>query len=128
METEALREELKETDVSLGFLFLIILGILLFFLASVRGRDALCARLAGETPEEDLLSPRLSRAGGAVVLGASGFFLMLAARTLRGASRATRPSALRNLWASALVLAAALIRQWDRDAAPGELAEDAEPI
>lgn len=128
MDKETLRESLREMDVAIGFLFLIILGILLNYIASVRGRDALCCQLCGGTPEEDALSDKLRCAGSAAILGALGFYLVLAAKTYRAASCAAKPSAMRNLWAAALVMAASLLRLWDREAAPIEQAEDVEPL
>lgn len=129
MDKETLQESLREADVAIGFLFLIILGILLNYIASIRGRDALCCQICGGTPEEDKLSDKLRCAGSAAIIGALGFYLVLAAKTYRTASCATKPSATRNLWASALVMAASLIRLWDREAAPLEqAAEEDEPI
>lgn len=111
---------LRDVDTSLAFLLLILLGTMLFYLAAVRDRDALVTG----TASDDAASRRLRWAGGALVTGAVGWFFHLSVKSCRSAQGAGRPTAARNLWASALALGAALLRLWDREAAPQEAAAD----
>ena len=114
----ALCEELELVDTDLGFLFLIILSVLISFLATVRERDGLYLRLRGEEQAaqraENVASLRL--AASALVVGSLGFFFMQAldaCRTVDPADGAACRSARLNLIASFLVLLASLIRLLD---------------
>lgn len=122
-ETGELRRQLCDTDRALFFLVLTLAGTFLFYLATLAGRAALCRALQGEEPGEDP-GVRLRWAGGALITGAVGYFFTVAVDTRRRATGSACPSATRNLWAGALVLAATLLRLWDREAAPLEQAQD----
>lgn len=112
---EALRGELELVDTDLGFLFLIVLSVLLSFRATVRERDGLCLRLRGEeqaAQRAENVAP-LRLAASALVVGGLGFFFMQALDTCQNAGTAdetARRSAQLNLIASFLVLLASLIR------------------
>lgn len=112
---EALCEELKLVDSDLGFLFLIVLSVLLSFRATVRERDGLYLRLCGEeaaAQRAENVAP-LRLAASALVVGSLGFFFMQALDACRDADPADTTacqSARLNLIASFLVLLAALIR------------------
>jgi len=111
---EALCEELKLVDSDLGFLFLIVLSVLLSFRATVRERDGLYLRLCGEEAAQraENVAP-LRLAASALVVGSLGFFFMQALDACRDADPADPAacqSARLNLIASFLVLLAALIR------------------
>lgn len=77
---EVLRGELEATDTSMGFLFLIVLAVLLSFVATARQRDGVWLRLRGEDEEaqqaEDVTALRLAAA--ALVAGSLGFFFQQA--------------------------------------------------
>lgn len=112
---EALRGELELVDTDLGFLFLIVLSVLLSYRATVRERDGLCLRLRGEAQAaqraENVAPLRL--AASALVVGSLGFFFMQALDACRDADPADETayqSARLNLTASFLVLLASLIR------------------
>lgn len=115
MEQDALCGQLSTVDESIRFLIVIIAGVFLSFKAVNLQRDALCAAILGETPDTSGVYP-LRHTANALVVGALGFFLCLAAKTWREADRsdcvAVR-SAHANLWAALLVLAAAVIRYDD---------------
>lgn len=112
---EELREELELVDTDLGFLFLIVLSVLLSFRATVRERDGLCLRLRGEeeaAQRAENVAP-LRLAASALVTGSLGFFFQQALDACRDADpldETARRSAWLNLIASFLVLLAALIR------------------
>ena len=115
---EALCEQLELVDTDLGFLFLIVLSVLLSFLAVSRQRDGLCLRLHGEEAEaqrvENVAPLRL--AASALVVGSLGFFFMQAletCRTVDPTDETARRSARLNLIAGFLVLLASLIRLLD---------------
>lgn len=115
---EVLREELEMVDTDLGFLFLIVLSVLLSFRATVGQRDGLCLRLRGEeaaAQRAENVAP-LRLAASALVVGSLGFFFMQALDTCRNvdpADQAACQSARLNLIASFLVLLASLIRLLD---------------
>lgn len=121
---EALEEQLTTADQSVFFLILIILSILLSFWSVLIQREQLGRAIAG-TPEEAEEAPDvfpIRAAASALIVTALGFFFCLAIRTraaAQGEGPAARASADRNLWASLLVLAAALIRLFDLNAARG---------
>lgn len=112
---ETLRGELELVDTDLGFLFLIVLSVLLSYLATVRERDGLCLRLRGEeqaAQKAENVAP-LRLAASALVVGSLGFFFMQALDACRNADpvdETARRSARLNLIASFLVLLASLIR------------------
>lgn len=115
---EALCEELELVDTDLGFIFLIVLSVLLSFLATSRQRDGLCLRLRGEeqaAQQAENVAP-LRLAASALVVGSLGFFFMQAldaCRTADPADETARRSARLNLIAGFLVLLASLIRLLD---------------
>lgn len=115
-EREALCEQLDITDTSLDFLVVVILSVLLSFWATLRQRGAVCLELRGEEAaarEAGEVGP-IRAVAGALVIGALGYFFWLAWRLWEDAgSGVSRSSARANLWASALVLAAAIIRWRD---------------
>lgn len=115
---KALRDALELVDTDLGFLFLIVLSVLLSFRATVRQRDGLCLRLRGEEraaeQAEAVLPLRLG--ASALVVGSLGFYFMQALDTWQNTGSsdpAASRSARLNLIASFLVLLAGLIRLLD---------------
>lgn len=115
-EREELCEQLDTVDTTLNFLVVIILSVLLSFWATLRQRGAICLELQGETAaaEEAGEVYPIRAVAGALVIGALGYFFWLAWRLWEDAdSGLSRSSARANLWASALVLAAAIIRWRD---------------
>lgn len=129
---------LGQIDASLGFLILLVLGVLLSVLVLWEQRRTVCLALEGEEEQAaELAAPilRLRRAASALVVGSLGFFFLLSQESARRAAAGTDPaacrSAVRNLWASLLVFAAALIRLYDLSATEREgqtgAAEDALP-
>lgn len=115
MEEEKLCEQLSEVDQSIWFIVIIIVGVLLSLEATGVQRNALWAQLCGETPDTAAVYP-LRHTANSLIVGALGFFLCLAVKTWRETAPddcvASR-SAHSNLWASLLVLAAAIIRYDD---------------
>jgi len=110
---ELLKEQLRMVDTSLVFLLIVIASVLLSYAATVRQRDAVRLSLLGEDQAAaragDVYETRAL--AGALILGALGYFLYLAVSLLPQAETpAARRSALANLWASILVLAAAIVR------------------
>lgn len=113
---EILEEQLDTLDDTVFFLVVIIASVLLSLWATLRQRQAVGLTLRGE---EDAAQ----RAGAvipirftasALVLGALGYFLCLAVRVWEDARCGADPaSAKANLWASILVLAAAIVRWRD---------------
>lgn len=110
--------ELETIDVDLGFLFFIVLAVLLSYWATVRQRDALCLTILGETEKAacvgDVSSIRLG--ASALIVGSLGFLFMQALDTCRSADPSdpvAARSACSNVVASFLVLLAALIRLLD---------------
>ena len=107
---------LQTVNTSIMFLVLLVLGILLSLKGVLLQRDSLCVLREGgdaEAPE----SPELFQcAAGAISIGALGYFFTLA---LQGWNDACREGSARaetvsrtNLWASLLVLCAAILRLW----------------
>lgn len=115
-EREELLEQLDMLDTTLDFLSVIVVSVLLSLWATLRQRAAARLALAGE---EDAARQAgevypIRAVAGALVLGALGYFFWLAWRLWEDARRgASRSTARANLWASALVLAAAIIRWRD---------------
>ena len=99
--------DLELVNCSVTFLLLIILAVLL--------------SLAGEATDRCPDPYPLQRAAGAISVGALGFFFTLALRGWNTARAGDSPWVLHlshvNLWASLLVLAAAILRLWALDAA-----------
>ncbi|HIT31295.1 MAG TPA: hypothetical protein IAC25_00420 [Candidatus Enterenecus stercoripullorum] len=117
MDQETLRENLKTLDESSQFLIAIVASLLLSLRALLLQRGQVCAALAGETAPQRSVYP-LRHTAGALTLGAVGFFLCLAARTLAQADPedpAALCSARSGLAASVLVFAAAAIRLDDTE-------------
>ncbi len=113
-EQAALCQELEVFDTSLGFLLILLASVMLSFWASAIQRRALALTIccpAGQAPAAPEVYP-LRRCAGAMVIGALGFFFCLSARTARQARGdcSARRAAQLDLWASALVLLAALLR------------------
>lgn len=114
-EREALCEQLDMVDTTLKFLIVIIASVLLSFWATLRQRGAICLELRGEEAaarEAGEVGP-IRAVAGALVIGALGYFFWLAWRLWEDADGDSRSSARANLWASALVMAAAIIRWRD---------------
>lgn len=115
---EALCEQLELVDTDLGFIFLIVLSVLLSFLATSRQRDGLYLRLRGEeqaAQQAENVAP-LRLAASALVVGSLGFFFQQAldaCRTVDPADETARRSARLNLIAGFLVLLASLIHLLD---------------
>ena len=116
MEETVLREQLRTVDESLLFLLLIVLSVLLSYWGVRIQREGLCRTLQGDAEGAAAL-PRvfpIRLSASALVVGALGFFLCLALSADRQAQAGSDPAACRsarvNLWASILVLAAALLR------------------
>lgn len=123
---EALARQLKDADGAAVFLLVLICSLLLSLSASLTQRRQLCLALAGRTEEAAAVPPVLPvrRWASVLAVGSLGFFLCLAIQAWRDlapeAGRAARQSAGRSLWASVLVLAAAVVRLdgLDSSAAP----------
>lgn len=129
-EREELLEQLDTLDTTLNFLVVIILSVLLSFWATLRQRGAVCLVLEGEEDaarQAGEVHP-VRAVAGALVLGALGYFFWLAWTLWEDARCGVpRSTARANLWASALVLAAAVIRWRDLRqtwAQPGQVAAD----
>lgn len=115
MEETVLREQLRTVDESLLFLLLIVLSVLLSWWGVRIQREGLSRTLQGDAEGAAAL-PRvfpIRLSASALVVGALGFFFCLAVKTARetgGNNDAAGRSAQANLWASLLVLLAALLR------------------
>lgn len=114
---QELEQDLNTLNVSLVFLLLIILAVLLSLWSALIQREQL--RLALEEKDSsELPSPEsLRQIGSTITVGCLGFFLCLALETRQrvqaeGAAPAKR-SAQINVWASLLVLLAAILRLVD---------------
>ena len=113
--------DLELVNCSVTFLLLIILAVLLSLAGLLRQRQLLRAILAGEATDRCPDPYPLQRAAGAISL-----------RGWNTARAGDSPWALHlshvNLWASLLVLAAAILRLWALDAARNteEPSEEAE--
>lgn len=109
MEREELWEQVELVDTSLRFLGLIVLAVLLSFWATLRQRQGICLRIQGEEAAAGQVGEvgSIRTVAGALVVGALGYFFWLAWTLWEedpgGAARS-------ELWASALALAAVLIR------------------
>lgn len=113
---EILEEQLDTLDDTVFFLVVIIASVLLSFWATLRQRQAVCLTLRGEeeaAQQVGAVTP-IRIAASALVLGALGYFLHLAVRVWEDARCGADPASARaNLWASILVLAAAIVRWRD---------------
>lgn len=115
-EREELCEQLDTVDTTLNFLVLVIVSVLLSFWATLRQREAVCLTIRGEEAAARQVGEvyPIRAVAGALVLGALGYFFWLAWRLWEDAAcGVSRSSARANLWASALVLSAAVIRWRD---------------
>lgn len=113
---QELEQNLNILNVSLVFLLLIILAVLLSLWSALIQRDQLRLALAGKD-FSGLPPESLRQIGSAITVGCLGFFLCLALKTQREAqAEGTAPakrSAQVNVWASLLVLLAAILRLVD---------------
>lgn len=115
-EKKTLCEQLGITDESLAFLILILLGVLLSFWSITIQRRQLCLTIQGKTEAAAEAPPvyPIKHAASALIVGSLGFFLCLAHQAWKkacaGEDRVTKRSASINLWASILVLVAAVLR------------------
>ena len=125
MEEDILAGEARTLNDSLGYILAVIGSVLLSFGATALQRDGVCLALAGDSAGAKAAQDRVRRLrllAGAILIGALGYFLCLALRAA-GESAGTpeaEASARANLWASFLVLLAALIRFLDLK--PGQCA------
>lgn len=114
---QELEQDLNTLNVSLVFLLLIILAVLLSLWSALIQREQL--RLALEEKDSSgLPSPEsLRQIGSAITVGCLGFFLCLALKTRQrvqaGGTATEQRSAQVNVWASLLVLLAAILRLVD---------------
>lgn len=115
-EREELCEQLDTVNTALDFLAVIVISVLLSLWAALRQRQALRLAIQGEdaaAAEVGEVYP-IRAVAGALVLGALGYFFWLAACGWQEAEGGDdRESAGANLWASALVLSAAIVRWRD---------------
>ena len=126
---QRLTGQLETVEESLGFLVLLVGSLLLSFSALQLQRRQLARAAAGEmeaaaaVPDPYPLRCRAS----ALVVGALGYFFAQALEGWQeagGAEKGKQASALRNLWAALLVLAAALIRLCDLNLSRRSSGED----
>lgn len=118
MERNVLKEQIGTVNQSLFYLVLIILSVLLSFWSVLIQREQLEKLLMGtasKTSAPDVFPIKLI--ASALVVSGLGFFFCLSLRTCRDAAQGNDPAAQRsagmNVWASLLVLTAALIRLYD---------------
>lgn len=115
-EREELCRQLDTVDTTLTFLVVVVASVLVSLWATLRQREAVRLALQGE----DAAARRMGNVypiravAGAFALGALGYFLWLALRFWEEERRgASRSSTWANVWASALVLSAAIVRWRD---------------
>lgn len=116
---EVLCQQLGAVDESIFFLLLLIFAVLLSFWAVLIQRGQLRDTIAGNTAAAEAAPPvypiRLS--SSALVVSSLGYFLVMALQSCRAAAEGddcvAQRSAGTNVWASILVLTAALIRLID---------------
>lgn len=113
------QQALDALNAALGFLILLIAGLVLSYLATVRQRDALCCAIVGDTERAAVLGnvfPMRCKAS-ALTIGASVFFLLLALQAAKKPEATATPAACcstyRNLWVAVLLLVGALVRLAD---------------
>ncbi len=115
-EKKTLCDHLADIDGSLFFLLLLLVSLILSFLSVTIQRKTLCSTIQGDTQAASSLPPvyPIKHASSSLAVGGLGFFLYLAIKALRTAQAGDDPVALRsahiNLWASILVLCAAILR------------------
>ena len=118
---ETLARQISDADGAVFFLLVLLGSLLLSLSASLTQRRQLCLALAGRTEEAAAVPSVLPvrRRASALAVGSLGFFLCLAVQAWHSLTPesgcAARRSAGRNLWASMLVLAAAVVRLDDLD-------------
>lgn len=116
-ERQELEQNLKTLNASLVFLILIILAVLLSLWSALIQREQLKLALEGKDPSWLPSVESLRQIGSAITVGCLGFFLCLALNTQRETQAEGSPSAKRsaqvNVWASLLVLLAAILRLVD---------------
>lgn len=115
-EQDVLCDQLDTVNTTLIFLVIVIASILLSFWATVRQRQAVCLSLQGEDEAAGQVGDvyAIRALSSALILGSLGYFLCLALRLLADSScGVSRTSAQANLWASILVLCAAIVRWRD---------------
>lgn len=111
--------QLETLGLSLGWLLVLIAGVLLSFLATARQRDALCLSLAGNEEAAEAVGCVLPirRLVAVLVTLALTFFFLLSLEVEQQAGNSGDCAALRsarlNRWASLFVLTAALLRLVD---------------
>ena len=118
---EKLERQRSDADGAVVFLLVLLCSLLLSLSASLTQRRQLRLALAGRTEEAAAVPSVLPvrRWASVLAVGSLGFFLCLAIQAWRDLTPETgcaaRRSAGRNLWASILVLAAAVVRLDDLD-------------
>lgn len=116
-ERQELEQDLKTLNVSLVFLILIVLAVLLSLWSALIQREQLKLTLEGKDSSGLPSVEPLRQFGSAITVGCLGFFLCLALKTQREAqaegSCSANRSAQVNVWASLLVLLAAILRLVD---------------
>lgn len=127
MEEALLAEDARTLEDSLGYILAVIASVLLSYSATVRQREGVCLALAGDETGAQAVQEevrRLRLLAGAILVGALGYFLCAALRAMERAQGdpAAEGSARTNLWASLLVLLAALLRFQDQKQARTETA------
>lgn len=119
-ETAAYEDALGSVNDSIRFLLLFVLAVLLSLAGLLRQRQRICAALRGENPERCPSPYPLQHVAGAINVGGLVFFFLLALRGWNearcGPSRESEALSRVNLWASLLVLAAAVLRLLALDA------------
>ena len=118
---EKLERQRSDADGAVVFLLVLLCSLLFSLSASLTQRCQLRLALAGRT-EEAAAAPSVlpvRRWASVLAVGSLSFFLCLAIQAWRDlppeTSCAQRQTAGRNLWASVLVLAAAVVRLDDLD-------------
>ena len=118
MERRILHEQLETVNQSIFYLMLIILSVFLSFWSVLLQREQLKGVLAGNSQQAavpDVFPIKFN--ASVLTVAALGFFFSLALQTCRDAAQGNDPAAQKsagmNVWASLLVLTAALIRFCD---------------
>ena len=116
-ERKELKQSLGMLNVSLVFLILITLAVLLSLWSALIQRDQLKLALEGGDPSHVPSVYPIRQAGSAITVGCLGYFLCLALWTQAEARSSRNPATMRsaqvNVWASLLVLLAAILRLVD---------------
>ncbi len=115
-EREELCGQLDTVETTLVFLVAVVASVLLSLRATLRQREAVCLALQGEDDAARRVGEvyPIRAAAGALALGALGYFFWLAVQLWEEERRgADGSSAWANLWASALVLSAGIVRWRD---------------